>query len=696
MMDPARLTAFSGLRTLPGGAPGPAPAMVGVPDFAFDFLSASDGADITVAGTPGAGAFAATATAAGIAVKQAGGVTTTGMLAQSIARYGAEKSPPALSAPTEAAASEVESETEVEASLLGPGGVWAVKDELEPVAIAVVAVPPQETLSRPVVIAAPLQVAPSISALGPVTLGGGEDDIATASDGGISHVGSAASLPRTPIVEVTSQDASVAEVLPPAVDFMVEFLDDKAPTATMSDQSPLPSTGTALGAAGRGLEEPATGTGTTALEQRDVVVTGMLPTGEPPVAAGRGADETDLPAERMAPNHRDAGAPASLTLLEIPDAVSPVVAPGKQAPAVPAPPAISSRAAGTDPGATMPPYASLESEGYRLSSAPAAEVSAEAVESVVGVTPIGVAGQSLRKGSREQRSSLSAGTGVTPAAAVAEISEGASLPASVAQRTTPTGEAVAASATSQQAQLLPAEAERTEGKAGAEAVGEGVPAPAEGSWGEAAAVASARGETVTRIATTPPPAPLVESAVPVVEPPQPIQPSAQAEATRPDGAAADAATALDAAWRQMVLDVQKQGWTQALVRRVAGLASTGGTLAVQVYPPALGRMLIRVAETPRGLDLRVSSELAATAAMMGEAEQRISHLLESAGLRLADYSSQTGGTGADGRGDGGNGSQRSSDDAIPVAGTGPRIQGEDPTGVAGATARADGHVDLIA
>ena len=97
-------------------------------------------------------------------------------------------------------------------------------------------------------------------------------------------------------------------------------------------------------------------------------------------------------------------------------------------------------------------------------------------------------------------------------------------------------------------------------------------------------------------------------------------------------------------WSNSIVDVQKQGWTQSLVRRVAAMPTNGGSLVITLQPASLGKITVSMSESRRGLDLRMRTETGATAALLTGAEGRISELLESAGMRLNSFSADTSGS----------------------------------------------------
>ena len=97
-------------------------------------------------------------------------------------------------------------------------------------------------------------------------------------------------------------------------------------------------------------------------------------------------------------------------------------------------------------------------------------------------------------------------------------------------------------------------------------------------------------------------------------------------------------------WSNSIVDVQKQGWTQSLVRRVASMPTNGGNLVITLQPASLGKITVSLSESRRGMDLRMRTETGATAALLNDAEGRISQLLESAGMRLNSFSANTSGS----------------------------------------------------
>ena len=68
-------------------------------------------------------------------------------------------------------------------------------------------------------------------------------------------------------------------------------------------------------------------------------------------------------------------------------------------------------------------------------------------------------------------------------------------------------------------------------------------------------------------------------------------------------------------WSNSIVDVQKQGWTQSLVRRVAAMPTNGGSLVITLQPASLGKITVSMSESRRGLDLRMRTETGATAAL---------------------------------------------------------------------------------
>lgn len=731
MMDPARLTAFSGLRTLPGGAPGQAPALAGVPGFALDFLSAPEREVFAPPGTVSSATLldVVAMPAAPESVVAADGISVEGLagnvapeagfvaqalLGRLLSRSGATVHDlPEVATPA----------AEPEATLVGgelPPADAEILDEAEPVAalvtVSVAVLPPQLDHLQPMLAAA--------------AAGSGEDGNASGPGEVITTVAQSVPMPREYKLAALAENADlgVQASVPSSGGLVVDDAEGAVPTAAIGTQSPVPPKGTGPDAnPGPGqIDAPI------ARLMPDSSVAGVVRTKAAapqqhaePLHAGRaalaavpaGAVSAPATTAEADPDAHAAMSRSATWPIDAKDAVemalldSAARSGAKRAEAMavqPTPPQPGSAGAGAGAGApaALAPDTTAEASPEAraaMSRSTNWPIDAEDAEEMTALDA------AARPGAKAVTARATPPKPTLVDVAEAEAPAKAALLATGSAATLRPGgrplipsEVVTPPADKPQSQRpLLAEAELAEHSVdgGTARAGGGSTLAGESLPGKTAGKVVLNPEAVTRIAATSS-VPMAENLTAFAEPLQPAShaPSAtQAEAALPGGAAADGATELDAAWRQMVLDVQKQGWTQALVRRVAGLASTGGTLAVQVYPPALGRMVIRVAETPRGLDLRVSSELAATAAMMGEAEQRISHLLESAGLRLADYSSQTGGAGAQTRGEGGNGSQLASDDAEPSGAPGPRSLADDPAvAQAGIPAGADGRVDLIA
>ena len=97
-------------------------------------------------------------------------------------------------------------------------------------------------------------------------------------------------------------------------------------------------------------------------------------------------------------------------------------------------------------------------------------------------------------------------------------------------------------------------------------------------------------------------------------------------------------------WSNSIVDVQKQGWTQSLVRRVAAMPTNGGRLVITLQPASLGKISVSMAEGRRGMDIRMRTETSATAALLNDAESRISQLLQSSGMQLNTFSADTSGS----------------------------------------------------
>jgi len=90
-----------------------------------------------------------------------------------------------------------------------------------------------------------------------------------------------------------------------------------------------------------------------------------------------------------------------------------------------------------------------------------------------------------------------------------------------------------------------------------------------------------------------------------------------------------------------VLDVQRQGWTKALVNRAMSMVQSGGTMTFKVMPAHLGMITLKLSEGRRGTDLRIVADVAATASMLRDVKHQISAAFESAGITLGEYSAGT-------------------------------------------------------
>lgn len=102
-----------------------------------------------------------------------------------------------------------------------------------------------------------------------------------------------------------------------------------------------------------------------------------------------------------------------------------------------------------------------------------------------------------------------------------------------------------------------------------------------------------------------------------------------------------------------ILDVRRQGWTRTLVQRAGGMVQSGGVLTLKILPQHLGQITLKMSEGRRGLDLRIVTEVASTAAMLRGVESQISSAFEGAGLMLGEFSANTGKGGGTAFGDSG-------------------------------------------
>ena len=132
-------------------------------------------------------------------------------------------------------------------------------------------------------------------------------------------------------------------------------------------------------------------------------------------------------------------------------------------------------------------------------------------------------------------------------------------------------------------------------------------------------------------------------------------PSAQSGTPTPAGSsgAASPVPMAQSSGLPAMLDVRRQGWTQTLVQRAAGMVQSGGVLTLKILPQHLGQITLKMSEGRRGLDLRIVTEVASTAAMLRGVESQISSAFEGAGLALGEFSANTGKGGGTAFGDDG-------------------------------------------
>ncbi|MEN8951911.1 flagellar hook-length control protein FliK [Planktotalea arctica] len=122
-----------------------------------------------------------------------------------------------------------------------------------------------------------------------------------------------------------------------------------------------------------------------------------------------------------------------------------------------------------------------------------------------------------------------------------------------------------------------------------------------------------------------------------------------------------------------LIDVRRQGWTKTLVARAAGMGTGGGTMTLTILPQHLGQITLKLSEGRKGFDLRMTAEVASTAAMLRDVQGQIESAFEQAGLSLGSYSAQTGGQGEQGNSAQGEPSGEASmadrDEAVPAENT---------------------------
>jgi flagellar hook-length control protein FliK len=98
----------------------------------------------------------------------------------------------------------------------------------------------------------------------------------------------------------------------------------------------------------------------------------------------------------------------------------------------------------------------------------------------------------------------------------------------------------------------------------------------------------------------------------------------------------------------VVLDVRRQGWTKTLVNRAASMAQAGGSMTLSILPKNLGQITLKLSDGRKGLELRMTAEVASTTAMLRDVQGQIESAFDQAGLKLGSYSAQTGGQGQQG------------------------------------------------
>jgi len=74
---------------------------------------------------------------------------------------------------------------------------------------------------------------------------------------------------------------------------------------------------------------------------------------------------------------------------------------------------------------------------------------------------------------------------------------------------------------------------------------------------------------------------------------------------------------------------------------------------LKILPQHLGQITLKMSEGRRGLDLRIVTEVASTAAMLRGVESQISSAFEGAGLALGEFSANSGKGGGTAFGDDG-------------------------------------------
>jgi flagellar hook-length control protein FliK len=104
-----------------------------------------------------------------------------------------------------------------------------------------------------------------------------------------------------------------------------------------------------------------------------------------------------------------------------------------------------------------------------------------------------------------------------------------------------------------------------------------------------------------------------------------------------------------------LLDTAQDNWTEMLLQRVKkGLSGGKDAIEFQLTPRSLGKLKISLSMQNDQTSLKIQTETAAAASLLGESEAKLAQMLETSGLRLAgltsDHNPRFGDDGANHRG----------------------------------------------
>jgi flagellar hook-length control protein FliK len=104
-----------------------------------------------------------------------------------------------------------------------------------------------------------------------------------------------------------------------------------------------------------------------------------------------------------------------------------------------------------------------------------------------------------------------------------------------------------------------------------------------------------------------------------------------------------------------LLDTAQDNWTEMLLQRVKkGLSGGKDAIEFQLTPRSLGKLKISLSMQNDQTSLKIQTETAAAASLLGESEAKLAQMMETSGLRLAgltsDHNPRFGDDGANHRG----------------------------------------------